>query len=88
MDCIYEIERGFKGIIQIDILLPFIDREDTIKEITKDDLSKNVIISIFILKVTPDHDKIRGLQSYVNDYITKPFDIKELNSNIIHMNVT
>ena len=56
MDCINEIERGFKGIILIDIMMPFIDGWDTIEEITKRVLSNNVIISIFTAKGTPDHD--------------------------------
>ena len=85
MDCIKEIERGFKGIVLMDIMMPFMDGWDTIQEITSRGLSKNVIISILTAKGTPDHDKIKGLQSYIYDYITKPFDVKELISNVKNM---
>lgn len=82
MDCIAELERGFKGVILMDIMMPFMDGWDTINEIIKRNLSRNVVISILTAKGTPDHEKIRGLESCVYDYITKPFDIKSLVSNV------
>ena len=85
MDCIAELERGFKGIVLMDIMMPFMDGWDTIKEIMKRGLESNVIISILTAKGTPDHEKIRGLESYVYDYITKPFDIKSLVTNVRSM---
>ena len=85
MDCIYELERGFKGVILMDIMMPFMDGWDTINEIMKRGLSKDVVISILTAKGTPDHEKLRGLQSNVYDYITKPFDIKSLVKNVGHM---
>ena len=54
-------------------------------EIMKRGLSKNIIISILTAKGTPDHDKMRGLESYVYDYITKPFDVKSLVTNVHSM---
>ncbi len=85
MDCIKELERGFKGVILMDIMMPFMDGWDTIYEIKNKGLAKNVIISILTAKGTPDHDKIKGLQPYIHDYITKPFDVKSLISNINNM---
>ena len=41
MDCIKELERGFKGIVLIDIMMPFMDGWDTIEEITKRGYAKN-----------------------------------------------
>jgi len=84
-DCIKEIEHGFKGVVLMDIMMPFMDGWDTINEINKRGLSKNVIISILTARGTPDHDKMRGLESYIYDYITKPFDVKELISNVKNM---
>ena len=77
-DCIKELERGFKGIILMDIMMPFMDGWDTIEEIIKKGYAKNVIISILTARGTPDREKMRGLESYIFDYITKPFDIKKL----------
>jgi DNA-binding response OmpR family regulator len=85
MDCIKELERGFSGIILIDIMMPFMDGWDTIEEITKRGLTKNVVISILTAKGTPDRNKIRGLETYIYDYITKPFDVKELVTNVGQM---
>jgi len=85
MDCIKELERGFKGVILMDIMMPFMDGWDTIREIVKRGYTKNVMISILTAKGTPDHEKIRGLESFVCDYISKPFDIKELIFNVREM---
>ena len=82
MDCITELERGFKGVILMDIMMPFMDGWDTIREIVKRGLSEDVMISIVTAKGTPDHEKMKGLESYVWDYISKPFDVRELISSV------
>ena len=85
MDCIKEIERGFKGAVLMDIMMPFMDGWDTIQEITDRGLSKNVVISILTAKGTPNHEKMKGLQFCIYDYITKPFDVRSLISNVNNM---
>jgi len=85
MDCIKELERGFKGVILMDIMMPFMDGWDTIEEISKRGLCKNVVISIITANGTPDHEKMKGLQTYIYDYIIKPFDIDQLISNVKDM---
>ena len=88
LDCIKELERGFKGVVLMDIMMPFMDGWDTIQEITNRGLSKNVVISILTAKGTPDHNKIKGLQPHIYDYITKPFDVQNLISNVKNMIAT
>lgn len=85
MDCIKELERGFKGVILMDIMMPFMDGWDTIREIIKKGFTEDVVISILTAKGTPDHEKMRGLESYVYDYIAKPFNVRELVSNVNNM---
>ena len=85
MDCIQELERGFKGAIILDIMMPFMDGWDTIAEIKKRNLMQGIAISILTAKGTPDHEKMKGLESCIYDYMTKPFDTKELLSNVKHM---
>ena len=85
MDCIKELERGFKGIILMDIMMPFMDGWDTIEEILKRGLNKNVVISIITANGSPDNEKMKGLQSLIFDYIIKPFDIDQLISNVKDM---
>lgn len=82
MDCIKELERGFTGIVLMDIMMPFMDGWDTIREIVHRGYAKNVVISIVTAKGTRDHEKMKGLESYVRDYIAKPFDVKTLINNV------
>jgi DNA-binding response OmpR family regulator len=69
----------------MDIMMPFMDGWDTIEEITKRGLSKNVVISILTAKGTPDHEKLKGLESHIYDYITKPFDVQKLIYDVKNM---
>jgi DNA-binding response OmpR family regulator len=85
IDCIKELERGFKGIILMDIMMPFMDGYDTIEEISKRGLAENVVISIITAKGIPDRNRISELESYIYKYFTKPFDVKELVSNVRQM---
>jgi DNA-binding response OmpR family regulator len=81
-DCIKELEKGFKGVILMDIMMPFMDGWDTIKQIVEMGFAQDVTISIVTAKGTPRHDKIKGLEPYIRDYIPKPFDIRELVCNV------
>ena len=77
-DCINEIQRGFRGIVFIDIMMPGMDGWDTIKEIVKRDLIDNVSIKVITGKGTRDHNKIALLAPYISDYISKPIDTNSL----------
>ena len=77
-DCLKELEMGFNGIILMDIMMPFMDGWDTIEQILKRGYTKDIIISILTAKGTPDHEKMKGLQGYIYDYITKPFNVSKL----------
>ncbi len=82
MDCIKELEHGFKGVILIDIMMPFMDGWETIEEIKNKGLIKNVVISILTAKWSADYKNLKGLQPYIYDYITKPFDVQKLITSI------
>ena len=84
-DCLKELERGFKGVILMDIMMPFMDGWETIRRIIDKGFTQDVTISIVTAKGTPRHDKMQGLESYIHDYIPKPFDIRELVSNVNNM---
>ncbi|MEF8878999.1 MAG: response regulator [Candidatus Thermoplasmatota archaeon] len=84
-DCIKEVESGFEGVILMDIMMPFMDGWDTIKKIVDEGFAKNVTILIVTAKGSSDHEKMRGLEPYIHDYISKPFDVQELISDVKEM---
>jgi len=84
-DCIKEIKEGFKGVILMDIMMPFMDGWDTIEKIKEDGLSKNVIISILSAKGTEESDKIKSFKDQIYAYYTKPFKVEVLISDIRKM---
>ena len=84
-DCIKELEQGFKGIVLIDLMMPFMDGWDTIKEIVKRGLNKDIIVSIITAKGSPSSEKMKGLESYIYDYIPKPFNLEKLIAEINSM---
>jgi len=81
-DCIEELERGFRGFVLIDLMMPFMDGLETIREIIKRGLAKNVTISIITAKGSTNPEKMKGLEPYIHDYIAKPFNVRELVSHI------
>ena len=77
-DCIKEIERGFNGVVFIDIMMPGMDGWDTIKELVNRDLIDRVSVKVITGKGTKDHNKIALLAPYITDYISKPIDVDAL----------
>ena len=86
MKCIEILEKGFCGILLIDLMMPQMDGWATIKEIVKRGLDRNVDIIVITAVGTKRHNKMIGLQPYIHDYIAKPFDIQELLKNIKKLN--
>jgi DNA-binding response OmpR family regulator len=87
-DCIEELERGFKGVILMDLMMPFMDGWTTLREIVKRGYDKNVVISIITASGRADPDKMKGLEPYIHDYIQKPFSLEKLISNVNDVSVT
>lgn len=76
-ECLEELEKGFKGVILMDIMMPQMDGWDTIRAIVDRGFIEGNIIAMLTAKDVPDQ-KMEGLQEYVIDYITKLFDPEEL----------
>jgi DNA-binding response OmpR family regulator len=76
-DCLRHLEAGFRGVILMDIMMPDMDGWDTIREIVANGYYEGNIIVMLTGKDRPD-DKLEGIQEYVTDYMTKPFDPDEL----------
>jgi len=73
MKCLKELEKGFKGVILMDIMMPQMDGWETIREIINRGLYEGNIIVIFTA-MDIHEKKMEDLQEYIEDYITKPFD--------------
>ena len=80
--CLEELEKGFKGVVLMDIMMPEMDGWDTIKEIVKRGFMKNIAIEIITGIGTRDHNKMNGFESFIQDYHTKPLDIEQLISSV------
>ena len=75
--CIDLLKNGFSGVILLDIMMPGMDGWDTIRAILENKLEHGIAIVMLTAKNAPD-TKMIGLQEYVVDYITKPFDNEDL----------
>jgi DNA-binding NtrC family response regulator len=81
-ECLREIEKGFKGVVLMDLMMPEMDGWTTIHEIVKRGYNKNVAITVITGKGTKDFQKMSDLGSYIFDYLTKPVDIDQLISSV------
>ena len=88
----YEVKSTFNGkeaveatqkdtfdVIILDVMMPVMDGLEAVKEMRESGVNTPIIM--LTAKSTVD-DKVEGLDSGANDYITKPFDKKELLARI------
>lgn len=77
-----EISKAEKpNLILLDLMLPGIDGIEVCKKIKSDPLISNTYIIMLTAK-SEEVDKILGLELGADDYITKPFSIRELLARI------
>ena len=75
------IKTKLPDLILLDWMLPGTDGNTFAKKLRSDDRTKSIPL-IMITARSSEEDKIQGLESGADDYITKPFSIKELNARI------
>lgn len=68
-------------LILLDLMIPGIDGLDVCKALRGDSVTKNIAIIMLTAK-SEELDKILGLELGADDYITKPFSIRELLARI------
>lgn len=68
-------------LLILDLMLPDIDGMDLCKKIKNNEKTKNVPIIMLTAK-SDEFDKVLGLELGADDYITKPFSIRELMARI------
>jgi DNA-binding response OmpR family regulator len=76
-NCLLELEKGFQGIIILDLMMPIMDGVETIKKMTFDGFTdQNIIIVLTAKRI--QGEEFNEIYPYIADYITKPFDINAL----------
>ncbi len=79
--CIEELEKGFKGVILMDVMMPGMNGWETIKEIERKRLREGNIISMLTAKQDPDLE-LAELAESVTYYVRKPFEVADLVSAV------
>jgi CheY-like chemotaxis protein len=76
-ECLKELEKGFEGIIILDVMMPVMDGLETINNMINEGFIEfNKIILLTAKKIQgKEFDEI---YHYISKYINKPFDIDEL----------
>jgi CheY-like chemotaxis protein len=81
-ECLDEIEKGFRGVILMDLMMPVMDGWTTINEIVKRGYTKDVCVSVITGKGTKDYQKMGMLGTFIFDYLPKPLDVNQLISSV------
>ena len=76
-ECLENIETELPDLILLDLMLPEIDGIEVCKIIKKDSATSNIPIIMLTAK-GDETDIVLGLELGADDYITKPFSIREL----------
>ena len=77
---IYLME-GRPSLVLLDWMLPGMSGVDFAKKLKRDRLTRDIPVIIITAKGA-EEDKVRGLESGADDYITKPFSTRELIARI------
>ena len=85
-ECLDELEKGFKGVLLMDLMMPIMDGWETINQIVKRGYTKNVAIEIITGKGTKNYQKMSILGSYIFDYLAKPLNIEQLLASVERCN--
>ncbi len=77
-ECINLLEKGFRGIVLLDVMMPKMDGWQTVDEIVKRNLNKGNVICMLSARELQDDKKDYIKKGYVKDYLSKPFNNIEL----------
>ena len=68
-------------LILMDWMLPDVSGLELVRRIKRDEVTSEIPVIMLTAK-TEERDKVEGLNSGADDYITKPFSVKELSARI------
>jgi len=75
------IAEALPDLILLDWMLPGVSGIDYARRLKKEDLTREIPI-IMLTARTQEEDKVQGLESGADDYVTKPFSPRELAARI------
>lgn len=69
-------------IVLLDDTMPDLEFTDVLQQLKKDERSRKIPVVVLTSR-TDVLDRVRGLDLGVDDYVTKPFDIRELKARVV-----
>ena len=81
LSAIKKIKTEKPDIVLLDLMMPEIDGFEVCKRLKSDPLYKHVPIIMLTAK-GEINDKIEGIEMGADDYVTKPFNLKEIRARI------
>ena len=76
-----QLAQDLPSLILMDWMLPDVTGLELVRRIKRDEITSHIPIIMLTAK-TEERDKIEGLDSGADDYMTKPFSPKELSTRI------
>jgi len=76
-----KLAQDLPSLILMDWMLPDVSGLELVRRIKRDEITSHIPIIMLTAK-TEERDKVNGLDSGADDYITKPFSVRELSARI------
>jgi len=80
-DALIEVQRGGFDFVILDLNLPDLDGLTICRELRRDASTKSIPILMLTARGS-ERDRITGLELGADDYLTKPFSVRELNARV------
>jgi CheY-like chemotaxis protein len=75
--CLRELEKGFKGVIILDLMMPVMNGIETLRNMVFEGfISQNKVIVLTVKKI--QGEEFDEFYKYIYEYIHKPFDLDQL----------
>jgi PleD family two-component response regulator len=68
-------------LLVLDVLMPRLDGIQTVKKLKADPVHSRVPV-LMLTALSATEDKVRGLEAGADDYLAKPFDLRELSARV------
>ncbi|MGB0723605.1 MAG: phosphate regulon transcriptional regulator PhoB [Gammaproteobacteria bacterium] len=75
------MDEGHPALILLDWMLPGVSGIDFLRRLKADEMTQNIPVIMLTAK-GEEADRVRGLETGADDYLTKPFSVNELKARI------